>query len=195
MNAFTGFNSFSIMQRREAVKIVTAFFGASLALPESVFARIAEPLGDGIKPTLLAGKQRKLLAAISECIIPKTDTPGAVEAGVPRLFEILLQDCYKADDQKLIIDGMVNLDADCKTKQGAGFAKLSKAKQIEVLTEMEKAERAVKGKPGFIRMTKDLVKFCFVNSEVGATTAFEYQIAPGRWSGEELYKMGDKIYL
>lgn len=183
------------MQRREAVKIFTAVFGASLAVPETVFARLAEPMDLGIKPTLLSSKQRKTLAAVAQCIIPKTDTPGAIEAGVPRWFEILLQDCYKPDAQKVIMDGLTNLDAETKTKHGSTFAKLKMPQQIEILTAMEKAERDAKVRGGFIRATKDLVKSCYANSEVGASTAFEYQIAPGRWSGEELYKMGDKIYL
>ncbi|WP_373553198.1 gluconate 2-dehydrogenase subunit 3 family protein [Haliscomenobacter sp.] len=183
------------MQRREAVKIFTAVFGASLAVPETVFARLAEPMDLGIKPTLLSGKQRKTLAAVAQCIIPKTDTPGAIEAGVPRWFETLLQDCYKPDAQKVIMDGFTNLDLECKTKHGSTFAKLKMPQQIEILTAMEKAERDAKVRGGFIRATKDLVKSCYANSEVGASTTFEYQIAPGRWSGEELYKMGDKIYL
>ncbi|HPH21253.1 MAG TPA: gluconate 2-dehydrogenase subunit 3 family protein, partial [Haliscomenobacter sp.] len=192
---FAGINTFSIMQRREAVRLVTAVFGVSLAVPETVFARLAEPMDLGIKPKLMTGKQRKTLAAISECIIPKTDTPGAIEAGVPRWFEILLQDCYTAENQKVVLDGLTNLDAECKTKYGGVFAKLKTAQQIEILTAMEKAERDAKTRNGFIRSTKDLVKTCYANSEVGATTAFEYLPAPGRWSGEELYKMGDKIYL
>jgi hypothetical protein len=103
------------MDRRELVKIMSVMVGGTIALPESVFARIAEPL-DTTKAKFFTGKQRKLVAAISDCIIPRTDTPGAVDAGVPGWIEILVQDCLTPADQKIMVNGLTSLEADVKTK-------------------------------------------------------------------------------
>lgn len=190
------------MDRRELVKIMSVMVGGTIALPESVFARIAEPL-DIAKAKFFTGKQRKLVAAIAECIIPKTDTPGAIEAGVPAWIEILVQDCLTPADQKIITDGLASLEADVKQKFNSSFAKLTVDQQIALLTEMEKTAKETEAKNraakiqaprAFIRQFKDLTKFSFVNSEVGGTQAFEFIITPGRWDGAMELKPGQKAY-
>jgi gluconate 2-dehydrogenase gamma chain len=183
------------MQRREAVKIITTVFGASLVLPETVFARMSEAEAAGIKPKFFTGKERKMVAAFAECLIPETDTPGAISVGAPRWMEILIQDCYTAEDQGKIRTGLAKLEVDSKAQHGGSFAKLSPAKQAEILTALEKAERSGPGGYGWVRMMKDLCKTCYANTEKGATTTFNWLLAPGRWSGEEAYKMGDRVFL
>ena len=68
------------MDRRELLKIMALTLGGSVALPESVFAQLAEPL-DPARLKFFSTAQRELVTAIAETIIPKTDTPGAAEAG------------------------------------------------------------------------------------------------------------------
>ena len=41
---------------------------------------------------------------IAEAIIPKTDTPGAIEAGVPAWIEVIVKDCFEEADQRIILD-------------------------------------------------------------------------------------------
>ncbi|OYV05359.1 MAG: hypothetical protein CFE26_11990, partial [Verrucomicrobiales bacterium VVV1] len=63
------------MDRREWMKVMALSLGSSLALPESVFAQLAEPL-DAAKLKFFNDSQRKLVAVVAETIIPETDTPG-----------------------------------------------------------------------------------------------------------------------
>ena len=82
------------MERRELLKIMALTLGGSIALPESVFAQLAEPL-DPAKLKFFTPAQRELVAAVADTIIPQTDTPGAIEAGVPGWIELLVQDCLE----------------------------------------------------------------------------------------------------
>jgi hypothetical protein len=59
---------------------------------------------------------------------------------------------------------------------------------------MEQEAKKAGDPKAFIRQFKDLTKFCFVNSEIGATQAFEFNLVPGRWEPAADLKPGQKAY-
>ena len=181
------------MDRRELLKIMALTFGGSLALPESVFARLAQPL-DPAALQFFSLAQRELVASIAETVIPKTDTPGATEAGVAGWIESLVQDCLEAPDQKIIVAGLAEVE-----KQAAGqfqkpYATLTVGEQIQLLTAMENSAKQANDKKAFIRQFKELTKFTYVNSEVAGTQAFDFVLVPGRWDPAADLKPGQKAY-
>jgi hypothetical protein len=136
---------------------------------------------------VLDNRQREVLAAIAECIIPATDTPGAIEAGVPQFAELILSDWHTAEERQPVLEGMAKLDADCQTAHGRGFAGCGTAEQTEALA-------ATEGSPMFT-MLKSLVVNGYFTSELGAGTLpgggnpmpgvyreVVYDAATGRWS-------------
>jgi len=181
------------MDRRELLKIMAMTLGSSIALPESVFARLAEPV-DPANLKFFSSSQRTLVAAIAETIIPKTDTPGAIDAGVPGWIELLVQDCFEAADQKIIRDGLGEVERLSAAQFQKPYAQLSTAEQIELLTGMEKAAKQGGNSKAFIRQFKELTKFTYVNSEVGGTQAFDFVLVPGRWDPAADLKPGQKAY-
>ncbi len=135
---------------------------------------------------VLNESQREILAAISECIIPATDTPGALEAGVPQFVELILSDWHTAEERQPVLEGMARLDADCRAAYGKGFAACSTAEQAKALA-------AVEGSTMFA-MLKSLVVNGYFTSEAGASTLpgganpmpgvyreVVYDSASGRW--------------
>lgn len=135
---------------------------------------------------VLDARQREILASISECIIPATDTPGAIDAGVPRFVELILSDWHTAEERQPVLDGMSQLDADCIAAYGTGFAACSGAQQVEALAAKE-------GSTMFV-MLKSLVVNGYFTSEQGAGSLpgggnplpgvyreVVYDAASGRW--------------
>ena len=47
----------------------------------------------------LRKSRRVLVSEVAAIIIPKTDTPGAKEVGVPAFIDQLIKQCYKKEDQ------------------------------------------------------------------------------------------------
>jgi len=182
------------MERREILKMMALTFGASVALPESAFAKLGEPL-DASKLKFFTPEQRALVADLSETIIPKTDTPGAIDAGVPQWVELIVQDCLEAGDQKIITDGLADVEKRSTGQFSKAYAQLTVAEKIALLTAMEQESKKEGTTRGFIRQFKDLVKFTYVNSEVGGTQALEWILVPGRWEPASELKPGQKVYV
>jgi hypothetical protein len=181
------------MDRRELLKVMALTLGGSVALPESAFAKLAEPL-DPSTLKFFSATQRELVAALAETIIPKTDTPGAIDAGVPAWLELLVQDCLDAADQKIIAEGLATVETRSAETFKKPFAQLTVEERIQLLTAMEKEAKQAGNSKAFIRQFKELTKFTFVNSEVGATQAFEFNLVPGRWDPAADLKPGQKAY-
>ena len=80
------------IDRRDALAGIVAMFGASL------FAPIARAAAGDVTPidtgppsaAVFTPQQRALMTALSERVMPTTDTPGAIAAGVPEFIEKLL---------------------------------------------------------------------------------------------------------
>ncbi len=182
------------MERRELLKMMALTFGASVALPESAFAKLGEPL-DASTLKFFTPDQRALVAAISDTIIPKTDTPGALDAGVPQWLELIVQDCLEPADQKIITDGLADVEKKATADFQKSYAKLSTEEQIKLLTALEQESKKSGNIKAFIRQFKELVKFTYVNSEVGGTQALEWILVPARWEPAMELKPGMKVYV
>jgi hypothetical protein len=181
------------MDRRELLKVMALTFGGSVALPESAFAKLAALL-DPAALKFFTVPQRELVALLAETIIPKTDTPGAIDAGVPAWLELLAQDCLPEADQKILRDGLGSVETRSAAQFKKHFAQLAVSERIQLLTAMEQEAKKAGEAKAFIRQFKDLTKFCFVNSEIGATQAFEFNLIPGRWDPAADLKPGQKAY-
>jgi len=190
------------MDRRELLKIMAMALGSSVALPESVFAK----MGEAFNPadlTFFSIAQRAQVAALAEAIIPKTDTPGAIEAGVPGWIEVIVKDCFTPLNQTVITDGLAEITMRCAKEHGKSIAELEPAAQVAFLTMVDSETKAAKlalieeGREvsnTFLEQFKELTKFCYVNSEVGATQAFDYQLVPGKWIPDMKLEPGMKAY-
>ena len=190
------------MERRELLKIMAMAMGSSVALPKSAFARIGEDFNEA-DLTFFRPAQRDQVAMLAEVIIPKTDTPGAIEAGVPGWIEVIVKDCIDAEDQVIITEGLTAIMLRCAKDHSKGLDKLKADDQVAFLTGYDKETRAAReklerdGKPQrqtFLQQFKELTKFCYVNSEVGATQAFDFQLVPGKWVPDMPLKPGMKAY-
>lgn len=88
---------------------------------------------------VLAPDEATEIEAVSACIVPTTDTPGASEAGAIYFIDNILGSA-RPDLVEPIRAGMADLQARARTATGtsANFSDLDEATQISVLTEIEK---------------------------------------------------------
>ena len=163
------------MDRRHALKGIVTIAGASIALPglTSLAGCSSAP------PTLQA--HTELLTAIVDRIIPKTDTPGAVDAGVPQYIAEVFAQFFTQDQQSAFVDGLVDLDAAAQSELGQAFTSASAIQQDAALTAIDTASTNALGKAAWTQL-RDMVIFGFYTSEA-ATQELSYEELPGRYNG------------
>lgn len=177
------------MNRRELIKNVGLILGGTLSAP-TLFAmnrreKNLPSLGSDFK---LTAQQRQVVAEVAETILPKTNTPGAKDAGVPAFIEMMLQDCYEQPECNAFFDGVKNLET-------AGFVNMDAAKRIETLKKIEfDAKKLSYGAPSFWRLMKELTLLGYYTSEVGTKASFEYVPIPGKLENIKI-KPNQKSYV
>lgn len=136
------------------------------------------------KPVFLSEDQAVTTAELAERIIPKTDTPGAKDVGVPEFIDMMLNDVYTEEEQQHFMDGLAKLDEDSKSEYGDAFAFLQ-PEQMDAIIQKQADE--VEGYEGegapFFLMAKELVMLGYYTSEVGATEVLQYKQVPGYYEG------------
>lgn len=160
----------------------------------------AEALAYGAKEPKrhLAKSAFATLSAACDTLIPATDTPGALAAGVPQTFDALIENWASPATRELVSGALVRLDAAAKAQTGKSFAKLPTAQRATFLAEYDKAAlKPVPPPPGakpahpFAPLVsvadngwhrvKDLTITLYYMSEIGLTQELVYEHVPGEW--------------
>ena len=186
-------NTHSTLDRRELLKRVAYLMGGAISTPAMLGVLqgcSAKDPGPGWKPTFLSDAQAALVSDVVDIMIPRTDTPGAKDVGVPAFIDIMLRDTYPKKDQERYLTGLEAFAAHAKNVHGKPFVELDSAQQEALVRAAHTAallEMRADTSPGrrnrrpFILMTKELAMLGFFTSEVGATQVLQYVAVPGRY--------------
>jgi hypothetical protein len=194
------------MNRRDAVKRVAILMGGALSASTlSVMLDSCQSNGPQQgKGTAFTADEEQMITRMADVIIPKTDTPGAVDAGVPPFIVMMMQECYAENDQQQFHRGLAAFDALCKKQWGDHFLKLSPEKQVAAVKDLDsrilgpkdaqKASGDADKDLAFYRHLKELTLIGFFSSKPGATETLRYVQVPGRYDGCVPYHKGDKAW-
>jgi hypothetical protein len=185
------------MNRREALSSLVILMGSAISSQtlhamENIFTPSASPILGSFSLTEM---QRKIVAEVAEHIIPKTATPGAKDTGVPAFIEMMMQDCYKKQEQESFMEGVIALEKKKFLSQNAQeqIATLQQLEQ-ETIETMQKAnvkqvkvgdnvdKEVMERKKGipFWRLIKELTLLGYYTSEQGMNASFIYEPIPGK---------------
>jgi gluconate 2-dehydrogenase gamma chain len=181
------------MNRREMLERVALLMGGTLST--SALAELLggfEPPKQGTYvPQTLTAAQDELVAAVSELIIPTTDTPGARAAGVNRFIDGMLTAIYTEAERVYFLRGLADLEARAKAR-GAGFLASSVETQVQILKEAEAESISARASgithDSFFHVLKELTLIGYYRSEVGATQEQRFLVIPGYYKGDVPFK-------
>jgi hypothetical protein len=123
------------------------------------------------------------LRALADTILPKTDTPGALEVGAPEFFDLLLAEWYPEAERSEIVSGMNTLDERCRQSFGRPFAELDASNRAAFLNTVD-GKRGSSGSPEDVYgRIKDGIIFGFVTSKSISELTRTTPIIPGRFDG------------
>ena len=90
--------------------------------------------------------QLAIVAAYADSLIPQTDTPGAIGAGVPRAVNAMMRDWASAKTRGEFVSVLEALDSAARSATGKGLAALPPARRAEVVVAFDAAHIAVQEK-------------------------------------------------
>lgn len=154
------------MNRREAIKRTALLLGVAVS-PSGITSALAQIARDpAAQPLHFKAWQFAAISAVSEVILPRTDTPGAIDAGVPQFIDITYGDFLDEDDQLLIKKGINAINTAAKTAHDQPFAKISSAQQESILKAIANDKQS--DQRNFLRKMRELTLLGFFTSEVVA---------------------------
>lgn len=159
------------LDRRSLLRSTVMVAGAAVALPT-----LGSLAGCKFAPASLTDLQ-PLIRAISARVIPETDTPGALTAGVPEYITAVFEQHFTEEQQSDFASGLEAIAA----LHEAGFAEASEAEQDAMLTQLSDAADGSAGKATWQQL-RDMAVFGFYTSET-ASEQMPYEDIPGRYDG------------
>lgn len=183
------------MQRREALRLIgtaaaiPAFGGLSAerlwGLAEDTHDRADRFSRSGLG--VLDPHQLETVAAIGEIILPRTDTPGARDVGVPAFIDLLMTEWYDDTERTQFITGLAAIDREAAGTGAAGardFMSLTSAAQLALVGKLDTAEARPDGSAAqAFRTIKQLTVFGYFTSRPIQRDVLKVNIWPGRYDG------------
>jgi hypothetical protein len=163
-----------ILNRRALLLGAVFLVGGAAAL-----SRFARKLPGTQTPSAFSPEQFALLEQVSEVLVPATDTPGAIAAGVPAFMSQVLDE-WGAPDTRAAMRGVIDrIEKLAWTQFGAGFLALAAEQRHELLKVFD--EQALARLDPAYGKFKYLVLLGYYHSEIGATQELRYELVPGAW--------------
>ena len=176
------------MNRREWLKCMSALAVGAVAAPSllAVFDAHAASQTPGAAPRFFDPAQSSLIAAVADIVIPRTDTPGAIDAGVPAFVDSMFKDVYTESEQQRYRTALAAFDR----VGGKPFLRLDEAQRKALVTRLH--AEALGHPPGatlppaedFVLMTKKLTMLGFFMSQPGCTQVLQYVAVPGGYQAD-----------
>ena len=182
------------MQRRDVLKGLAVVLGGAVSY--SCSQALEVPAAQRVA---LAGamtdEQRAVVYRCADLIIPTTDTPGAIEAGVGEFLDYVISVWYQADEREVFFTGLAQMLEEAQSLYGEHFVALKESYQVALLQAAEAREPASfalsfgKNDAGFFTKIKELTITGYYTSKVGATIERRYVPMPGSYDGD--YKFSE----
>ncbi len=128
------------------------------------------------KPVFFNDHQNETVVALTDLIIPETDTPGAKAALVNRFMDLLLNEDDPAK-QRRFVEGLAWIDARSRKLNGKLFVEAGIQEQTGLLEPLaDPGNSNPDDRPGveFFQQLKDLTIFGYYTSKVGMEQELQY---------------------
>lgn len=164
------------IDRREAIRRAALLAGVALSPGWLSVIDRGAPLA---QTRHLTSGQLALVTAVAERILPRTDTPGATDVGVPGFIDLLYGEFMTDAERELLIAGLADVEKAARAGHDSSFHTLDAARQDALLEGIAKAEEGREG--GFFRLIRSATVLGYFTSEPVGRNVLHYDPVPGRY--------------
>jgi hypothetical protein len=193
------------MDRREALKSISLSTG--MVISSGAFFSLLQSCQpkDSIawQPLFFTNEEAITVSEIANVILPTTDTPGALDVGVPQFIDLLLKDVFKQEDSSKFRKGLQAFvekfekdtgdkfyEADQEQQEAAvkKVYEVSKEETKDILSLVRKAAPPAGNESryymySFLVTLRDLTIKAYFTSEKVGEEILSYDPVPGRQEG------------
>jgi gluconate 2-dehydrogenase gamma chain len=168
----------ALIGRREAIKRAALLAGLVLS-PEALsgLASAQAPAGR----TYLTAARRALVSAAAERILPRTDTPGAIDVGVPAFIDRFYGEFMNPSERQLLESVLNEIERAAVAAHGRSFATLTAAQQDDVLRSVATTQQGPD--PSSFGLLRSVTVLGYFTSEQVGKTVLHYDPVPGAYDG------------
>ena len=178
------------MDRRAAIQTLLQGGLAFSLMPgfaETAWSTIAA--GDG--PTrALSSDQTQVIALIAEIILPRSDTPGATDVGVPAWIDLVLAEYFSGPRRADFLADLSAIDQLALSTSGASLIGLKHHDLVKVIDSLDAAcgsKDLTAAQRGYVQL-KELIIYGYFTSKPVQQDLLKVVIVPGRFDGDVLIK-------
>ena len=168
----------ALIGRREAIRRAALLAGVALS-PEWLSC-----VGAAQTPThktYLTSVQGSTLSAAAERILPRTDTPGAIDVGVPSFIDRFYGEFMNPGERELLGSALDEIERAARAEHGVSFAALPGADQDAVLRSIATVQQG-QDPSAFGHLRAVTVLGYFTSEQVGRHV-LHYDPVPGAYDG------------
>ena len=170
------------MDRRSAIKNMTILAGGIFFFP-SCLKHEDGKVSIKLNKMHINAAQEKLVAEVTETIIPQTQTPGAKALNVHQFVLKMMDDCYPKKDQENFVFGLTKLEEISQKQYKCSFSECDTKQREAMLLAIEQNPQAQPQVAVFYQILKELTLKGYSISKYVMTTKLPYELVPGRYNG------------
>ena len=170
----------TLMTRREVVRSLVISVGGSSLLSACGGRVTLDPLTPTAEPRFYSEREMAVLSRVSDLLIPRTETPGALDAGVPSLLDGLMSEWANDETKASHRRALGALDAALQAEVGGDVVDATDPVAGQALATVDAAAFADGGPQGY-RNLKGLIAQAYFSTEPGALEEQQWVAVPGRW--------------
>ncbi len=171
-----------------------AVAGCDIGASDDQIMRALRPDG---RLAFYSGREFRFVGLIADAIIPKTDTPGAIEAGVPEYLDAMMATWASRETKQKHRQALRDIRARLRELGGEDLTKLVDEQRRTAIAALD-AEAYADYTGGMnlgifsggaepeslierYRALKTLIAQVYYTTEAGATQELQHEALPGRW--------------
>ena len=140
---------------------------------------------------VLSSDEYLILHKLIDRMLPETETPGAINAGVMSVLDGVLKNCFSSDTINTMKAGLKSLFSET----GEKVFNWSNEEADAFLTEKLKNASIDDEDAGILRNIRNLAVDIYFKTEIGLKSNFDYKPVPGKYSGCIDFQPGDKVWI
>jgi Gluconate 2-dehydrogenase subunit 3 len=142
--------------------------------------------GDRPAPGALTSEQTQMIALIADTILPRSDTPGATDVGVPAWIDLVIAEYFSEARRAAFLAELSAIDQLAVSTSGASLIGLKHHDLMKVMSSLDAAtgsKSLTLAQRGYVQL-KELVIHGYFTSKPVQQDLLKVVIVPGRFDAD-----------